>query len=352
MSERRISPSIHTGADRVTGPGVVLVTGASGFVGQAVVEALARDGWTVRALVRRPDPRLGAYAEPYVAADIVDREAIRRAVHQADAVVHLAARVHVMHDTVADPLSAFRAVNVEGTRIVAEEAGEAGVGTMVFASSVKTVAEQSPVPLDETVRPVPVDPYGVSKLEAEEVLRAMGTRYGMRTPVLRLPLVYGPGVRANMLQLFRAVERGLPLPFGAVRNRRSLVFVGNLAHGIQCALRAPAAHDTYFITDQDDLSTPALIGLIAQALACRARLIPIPPAVLRGVADIAGRCRWSPALVRLEPMLQRLVESLAFDASALTRVAGYHPPFTPLEGLRATAEWYRTDRAQASARAL
>ena len=261
-------------------------------------------------------------------AEASDRQAVRAAVAGADAIVHLAARVHVMRETATDPLAEFRRTNVEATRVLAEEAAVSGVRHIVLASTVKAVGEETATPWTEDTPPRPMDPYGRSKLEAEELLRELAMRYGLGVTALRLPLVYGPEVKGNMLRLFALVDRGIPLPFGSVRNRRSLLYVGNLAAAAKAVLERPrAGFGVFFVTDLRDVSLPELIRLIGAALGRRARLLPVPPGLLRVILPAAEA--------------GRLIGSLAVDASSLSRATGYRPPFTVEDGLRATAEWYR-----------
>jgi nucleoside-diphosphate-sugar epimerase len=264
-------------------------------------------------------------------ADPLDRRAVRAATSGADTVVHLAARVHVMRETAGHPLAEFRRANVEATRVLAEEAAAAGVRHLVLASTVKAVGETTATPWTEATPPHPTDPYGRSKLEAEQVLSELAARRGIAVTVLRFPLVYGPGMKGNMLRLFRLVDRGVPLPFGAVDNRRSMLYVGNLAAAVRSVLeRERPGSRVYFVTDLRDLALPELLRLIAASLGRPARLLPVPVRLLRLLLPSAEA--------------GRLVGSLAVNPSALVREAGYRPPFTVDEGLRATAEWFRGAR--------
>lgn len=328
-----------------TGP--VLVTGATGFLGRQLCEALHGRGIPVRGLVRDPASRLPAGVPAAPAADLLDRAAVRRAVAGADAVVHLAARVHVMRDSAADPLAEFRRVNVEGTRVLLEEAVAAGARSFVFVSSVKAVGESGTAPWTEATPPRPVDPYGISKLEAERLVRDTAERAGLHAPILRLPLVYGPGVKGNMLQLFGLVSRGVPLPFGAVPNRRSMVYSANVVAAIQAVLGSPSAgSETFFVSDGRDLTTPELVREVARALGVAPRLLRVPHVLLRAAARAGDALSLLAPFPLTSAALQRLTGSLSLDASKLGRVTGFRPPYTVEEGLRATADWYRATRAE------
>lgn len=323
-------------------PGIVLVTGASGFLGRAVCEAWRGRGRYIRAFARAGGGPLPAVDDVVPLADPFDTAVLARAMAGVDTVVHLAARAHQLADRAAEPLAEYRRVNVEWTRAVAEAARAAGVRRLVFASSVKAVGERTDTPWTEAVTPRPVDPYGVSKLEAESLLRAMAVPGSFDVPILRLPLLYGPGLKANMLRLFEAVARRRPLPLALVRNRRSFAYVGNVIAAMDAVIAAgPAGSATFFVSDGRDLSTPELVRLIAAALGVESLLLPVPPALLRA----AGRA--GDLLTRVGPFpltsaaVDRLVGSLAVDVSLLRATTGWRPPCTVEEGLAATATWYR-----------
>jgi UDP-glucose 4-epimerase len=252
----------------------------------------------------------------------------------ADCVVHLAARVHVMRDSAADPLAAFRRTNVEGTLSVARAAHSHGVKRFVFVSSIKALAESDGgAALRESDPPRPEDAYGRSKGEAEAALREFGARTGLEIVVVRPPLVYGPGVRANFLRLMDAVAKGIPLPLGAIGERRSLIYVDNLADAlVACATDARAANDCFHVADGDDLSVAELACAIGRHLQRRARLIPVPAAWLRAGGRARGR----------SDQVSRLIGALRVDSAHLRAVLDWTPPYTADEGLAATAHWYRT----------
>jgi nucleoside-diphosphate-sugar epimerase len=261
-------------------------------------------------------------------ADPLDADAVRAAVEGSDAVVHLAARVHVMHERAAYPLAEFRRANVAATTVLAEQAAAAGVRSVVLASTVKAVGERNTSPWTEETPPEPMDPYGVSKLEAEQALAGIARRRKLGGAILRFPLVYGPGMKGNMLRLFSLVDRGMPLPFGAVANRRSMLYMGNLVAAVLAVLERESAEvETFFASDGRDLSLTKLLRMIGEALGKPARLLPVPAGMLRMAMPRATA--------------DRLIGSLTVDASKLARVVGYRPPYSVEDGIRDTASWYR-----------
>lgn len=298
------------------------MTGANGFVGQALVPRLADDGHHVIALTRRHA------ATPLRAAEVVigDLETLddwAGSLAGAHAVVHLAARVHVMHDPESDPLAAFRRTNVEATLRLAREAASRGIRRVVFLSSVKVNGESGR--FDEEDVAAPEDPYGVSKLEAEQGLRVIAASTGLEVVIVRPPLIYGPGVRANFAALMQAVRRGIPLPLGAVDNRRSLVALDNLVDFIATCLTHPAAaNETFLVSDGEDLSTSELIRRLAAAMGRKPRLVPIPGALLYLAARLIGR----------QGEARRLLSSLQVDIGKARRLLGWAPPLSVDEALR------------------
>lgn len=301
----------------------VLLTGATGFVGRETARALCAAGHEVCPVVRAGDG--------FRVAGIDGNTDWSGAFDGVQAVIHLAARVHQMDDRAADPLAAFRAVNTAGTERLARAAAAAGVRRFVFVSSVKAVGEASAPgqSLDARTQPRPADPYGISKLEAERALQQVAADTGLEVVVVRPPLVYGPGVGANFRALLRAVGRGWPLPLGCVDNRRSLVSVANLADALRLCIEHPsAAGHTYFVTDGEDVSTAELCRRIGRALGRRARLLPVPVALLRLAGALTGR----------GGVVQRLTGSLLLDSSAIRRELGWRPPQTLDQALAVTVQ--------------
>ncbi|MBT0962328.1 SDR family oxidoreductase [Denitromonas sp. IR12] len=309
----------------------VLVTGASGFVGQAVIRRLQRDeGVAVRGAFRTLPASAFDGIETSPVGDLGPHTDWRGALVDVDLVVHCAARVHVMHDTEADPLAAYRRSNVEGTLHLARSAVAAGCRRFVFISSIKVNGEATVPgePFSEASAPAPLDPYGVSKLEAEQGLFALAEETGLEVVVVRPPLVYGPGVKANFRSMMRWLQRGVPLPFGAIDNRRSLVGLDNLADLVVCCATHPAAANQVFLAgDGEDLSTSELLRRVARALGRPARLLPVPAAWMSAAARLVGR----------QALATRLCGSLQVDTSKARTVLGWQPPDTVDEGLRKTA---------------
>lgn len=310
----------------------ILVTGASGFVGRQLCRILLERGETVLAGARSSSTTPVAGAQPLITGDLSESQNLTSRLVGVDVVVHLAARAHVLQDTVADPLVAFRRANLDATRQLARQAAAAEVKRLVFLSSIKVNGERTEgTPFREVDPAAPEDAYGQSKREAELALEALASDTGMEITVLRPPLVYGPGVKANFLRLLRLVDRGIPLPLAGIRNQRSLVSIWNLCDLIAtCTSHPEAAGELFLVSDQKDLSTPGLIRALAEALGRRAHLIPFPAAVLRGAGRLLGQAG----------AIERLVGSLQLDSGKATRLLGWRPPLTVEEGLKRTASWY------------
>jgi nucleoside-diphosphate-sugar epimerase len=309
---------------------LIAVTGASGFVGRALCQSLADQGVPFRALVRSPDARL---PQARVIGDIGADTDWAAALQGVSCIVHCAARVHVMQDTEADPLAAFRRVNVEGTRRLARSAAHAGVRRLVFLSSLKVLGEQTAPGLrfNNLTPPAPEDAYGRSKWEAEQALWAVSKPTGLEVVVVRPPLVHGPGVKANFLRLMQAVARGLPLPFGQVNNQRSLLALGNLTDLLQLCTRHPdAPGQTFLASDDQDVSTPDLVRQLAAAMGRPPRLLPVPVSWLRWAGRLTGRAH----------QIERLIGSLQVDIGHTREVLDWSPRLTLQQGLRLTVQGF------------
>ena len=298
----------------------VLVTGATGFIGRHLCEALAKTGANqLTLLVRKPLPAsdpLHAFGKVIVTGELGPDMSFADSMQGADVLVHLASRVHVMGDQDTSAEALYQQTNVIGTRRMAEAAVAAGVKRFIFISSVKAVGERGFLAVDAS--PAPIDAYGRSKLAAERALHDVALGSAMAVTVLRPPLVYGPGVGANFLRLIRLVDRRIPLPLASVGNQRSLLYVGNLVSAIQRALAVEQpVTGSYFISDGAPVSTPDLIRAIAAPL-------------LHACATVAGK----------QAELARLTESLVVDDKPFCEALQWLPPFTFAAGLGETIDWY------------
>ncbi|MEZ5707406.1 MAG: SDR family oxidoreductase [Burkholderiaceae bacterium] len=294
----------------------VAVTGANGFVGRAVCKALTASKHTVRPLIRHPDEV--AWPEAMSVGAIDARTDWKEALSGIDCVVHCAARVHVMEETEADPLAAFRAVNVLGTRHLAQEAARSGVKRFIFLSTLKVHGESTRPghPFRVSDPACPSDPYGLSKWEGEQAVMAVAQHSHMACVVIRPPLVYGPGVKANFARLLKVVSQGIPLPLGGIDNRRSMVNLGNLTDLIAvCTQHPAAAGQTFLVSDGQDVSTPELLRCMGRALGKPARLVAVPPAWLQLIGRLSGR----------QAQIDRLTGSLQVDIGHTTEVLGWKP---------------------------
>ena len=283
--------------------------------------------------------KLPANVEPVPVRAIGSNTDWSTSLEGVDTVIHLAARVHVLKDALSDPISAYREVNVFGTERLARAAADRGVKRLVFMSSVKVHGEENEEPYKESDPPNPQDPYSASKLEAELGLKRVSAETGLEIVIIRSPLVYGPGVRANFLQLLRIVDKGIPLPFLNVDNKRSMIFLGNLLDAlITCAKHSSAAGEIYLVSDGDDVSTPVLIRRLAEALDRPTRLFGVPIGLTEAMAKAFGQTA----------AIRRLLGSLRVDARKLSHDTGWNPPFGMGKGLRQTAAWYRNQNSRDS----
>lgn len=316
----------------------VFLTGSTGFVGGAVMRRLIKDGVRVTAAVRNESTVINSDVD-VVRFDSFGGANWHSSLAGIDAVVHCAARVHIMSDTEVDPLAAFRKVNVEGTLNLAEQAAQAGVRRFVFISSIKVNGEgtQPGKPYMSDDRPNPSDPYGISKLEAEQGLLALADRTAMEVVIIRPVLVYGPGVKANFLNMMRWLDKGIALPFGAIDNRRSLVALDNLVDLIITAISHPAAaNQVFLVSDGEDLSTTQLLRRTAAALGKLPRLLPVPAWMLSSAARLVGKGALS----------QRLCGSLQVDIQKTQTLLQWTPPVSVDDALKAVAKQYISDKKQ------
>lgn len=313
----------------------ILVTGATGFVGRSLCEKLLLNDVELRGTVWAAEPatnlQAGVQAVPIetIGPDTDWSETLSG----IETVIHLAARVHVMDETSGDPLTAYRQVNVAGTENLARQAAAQGVKRLIFLSSVKVHGEETEVPYTEQLSPAPQDPYGVSKLEAENLLHKISAETGLEVVIIRPPLIYGPGVKANFLNLLKIVDKGIPLPLASITNVRSLLYLGNLIDAIiLCANHPQAAGQVFLVSDGEDVSTSELVRRVATALDRPARLLSFPPSLMRLAGKLTGKSM----------AVDRLLGSLVIDSGKIRRELGWMPPYTMAEGLAATAKWYKS----------
>ncbi|PRA59376.1 MULTISPECIES: SDR family oxidoreductase [Pseudomonas] len=309
----------------------IILTGATGFVGGATLNRLQREQNHPVVAVVRGESSLQAKAVPLIRIATFDGDTQwHDNLQNADVIIHSAARVHVMNDVESDPLAAFRKVNVDGTLNLARQAAASGVRRFIFVSSIKVNGEGTKPGTAYTADdvPAPADPYGISKMEAEQGLRELAARTGMEVVIVRPVLVYGPGVKANFLNMMRWLSKGIPLPFGAIHNRRSLVALDNLVDLLLTCIHHPAAaNQTFLVSDGDDLSTTALLSKMAKALKKPARLIPVPSWILESGASMLGK----------KALSQRLCGSLQVDITKTRTLLGWAPPVSVDEALTTTA---------------
>lgn len=307
----------------------VLVTGASGFIGKPLCIELIRCGYSVKAASRNTNNAL-CKTDFVQLNDMSTDEDWAFALSGVDVLIHLAARVHVMNDSADDPLTEFRKVNVDYTLNFAKQSAMAGVKRFIFISSVKVNGESTTpeMPFTEEDDANPQDAYGVSKIEAEKGLLRIAQETGMEVVIIRPPLVYGLGVKANFASMMRFVKRGIPLPLGAIHNKRSFVYVGNLVSLIiRCIDHPAAANQVFLVSDGHDLSTTELLQKCAMALGVSPRLFPVPQGFIEFCASILGK----------QDVLQRLCGNLQVDITKARKLLGWAPPSTVTDGLKATA---------------
>jgi nucleoside-diphosphate-sugar epimerase len=318
--------------------GFIAVTGANGFVGRALCSELVKRGYLVRGVTRSPCI-LPPGAENVAVGNVDGHTDWQDALAGCDVVIHLAARVHIMHDKSKDPLAEFRRVNTLGTQALAHAAIAAGVRRLVNVSSIGVNGPSTAGDLKFTDQdtPDPHNPYSVSKWEAEQLLRRIQQDGRIEVVTVRPPLIYGPGVGGNFLRLLGAVYRGIPLPLGLTRNFRDLLFVGNLVDFlIVCAFHATASGHTYLVSDGTPVSTHALLRGLARALGVQSRLFPVHPFLLQALGNMTGHTA----------EFERLLSSLRVDSTKVCTELDWFPPFTLRQGLQATADWYKAERGK------
>ena len=312
----------------------VLVTGANGFVGNRLCRVLHEKGYIIRAAFRQVVPTINCCIRDRVAiGDISLGTNWEKSLHNMDCIVHLAARVHVMQDSTIDPLAEYRKINVDATLNLARQAAQTGVRRFIFLSTIKVNGEQTlpGKPFTEKDVPEPRDPYSISKYEAEKQLQELADETGMEMVIIRPVLVYGPGVKGNFASMMHYLRKGVPLPFGAIHNRRSLVALDNLVDLIFiCIEHSAAANQVFLVSDGNDVSTTELFKQMAEALNLSSRLIPIPERLLMLGATILGK----------QAFALRLLGSLQVDISKAVDLLEWNPPVRMKEALRETARHF------------
>lgn len=315
--------------------GRILVTGANGFVGAALVSWLRKQGRSVRAAVRTVEASRmlrGFVSDVVVVGEIGRSTDWGPALDGIDVVIHLAGRAHVLREASADPLAEFRAINVQGTTRLAEQAA-GRVRRLVFVSSIGVNGSRTlGTPFSESSPAAPDGAYAMSKHETELELRGISESSGLEVVTVRPPLVYGPECPGNFLRLLKLIRSGIPLPLASIRNARSFVYVKNLASALLICAEHPFARGrTYLVDDGRTISTPELVRTLGALFARRVLLVPCPVWLLRGIGRLTG----------LEDAVARLTDSLIIEGSAIRRELGWTPPYTMRQGLAETAEWYR-----------
>ena len=317
----------------------VLITGSNGFIGQHLCTELLRHSWAVRGTVRWAETRRSLPSEVETAIVDVNRDdGWPAAVSGVDTVVHLVGRTHVVRDTTSDALAAYRAINVEGTQRVLKACVEAGVSRFIYLSSIKAVGEGGEVPYTEMSPCNPEDAYGITKREAEIAVLEMAAKADLQVTIVRPPLVYGPGVKGNFLQLLRFVDRGIPLPLGCTHNARSMVFVGNLTSAIAALLDQRTTKENIFhvVDDGEPLSTKDLVTRLGRLLGRKVHHIPVPVPLLRFGGGLLG----------YTGEVKRLIGSLAVSGEKIKEALNWTPPCSLEEELAETVNWYRSTQSK------
>ena len=314
----------------------ILVTGANGFIGQALCSELSKRDFGIRKAVRSQRKNLlhRETDDIVTTGDIAAEPDWTAALNGIDTIVHLAGRAHVMNECVKNPSTEYRRVNTAGTEHLARSAVKAGIRRIVYASTVKVNGEiTKQMPFSEADIPNPEGYYAISKWEAELALHRIAQETGLEIVILRLPLVYGPGVKANFLRLLGLINRRIPLPLAMMTNRRSLVYVCNLVDAIITCINHPnAAGQVYMVSDGEDVSIADLIRIIASAMEITPRLMPLPVFLLRAVGRLMGK----------SDIVRRLTDPLSVNSDKIGKELNWRPPFTLEQGIRETVKWYKS----------
>jgi nucleoside-diphosphate-sugar epimerase len=316
------------GKSLIGGYGRIVITGASGFIGIHMIPALVGTGCEIRCIME-PGTRDNLNGTQMHFADICTAQGIHAVLHKADAVVHLAARNHVLNETARDPLAEYRRINVEGTRNIVRAAAENGVKLFIHFSTIKAMGESSDDVLNEESTCIPMTPYGISKLESEEVVCSEADRSGMRAVIVRLPMAYGPRNKGNLTRMIRWADRGLPFPLFQPENLRSMIYVENVVAGVLTLLnRAPEGVSRYILKDSEDYSTRRIYSAICCGLGKTARFLPVPATLVRVGCMLSAD-------------LRKVTGSFRVSAAKIEKDLGFVPPISLEEGMARTVEWYR-----------
>ncbi len=317
----------------------ILITGSTGFIASHLIPLLSEEGWIISAATRRNSKQLPPQITSVPVGNIDGNTDWRWALGGINAVIHLAARAHILEDDASNPQTEYFKVNTEGTANLVRHSIQAGVKHFVFISSIGAMGSFSVSPLSETSPCQPATPYGCSKLQAEKSLIELASSTKMTWTIVRPTLVYGPGNPGNMARLIKLINKDLPLPFGLVKNCRSFVYVGNLVAAIATCLTHPnAKNQTFLVSDGQDISTPELIRKIAHHLGRPCHLLPVPPSFLRLAGYLGDTAQYllKRPIPLNTPIIDRLLGSMVVDSSHIQTALNWQPPFTMDRGLEET----------------